>query len=161
MKELMNHLTENLLEQWSAGRLSAEEEQRLLAHAGACDYCAELLAAHLEQAPAEPPAYLTEEILEKSRSIEVRTARTIRQTSRQMRLFFYSLKVGLVLAASLFVLFVIPRDGSIRIRQESRLLETTQRTITEKLQDGGGRMSEFLEKLTGWSVFMDEEEQND
>ena len=158
---MKGHVNEKLLEQWAAGELSPAEEQSFLAHAGVCDYCAELLGEFLEQDLVEPPAYLKDEILEKSRSIEIRTARTIRQTSRQMRLFFYSLKVGLALAVSLFVLFVIPQDGNIKNRQEPHLLDTTKRTLTEKLQAGSDQVSEFLEEFAGWSVFVDEEEQND
>ena len=46
--------------------------------------------------------------MERSRQPDVRTARTIYETSKRMRLLVYSLKVGLAVAFSLFLLFFIP-----------------------------------------------------
>lgn len=162
MKERTGHLTEEDLAAWTSGMLSAGEEQQLLAHAGVCDYCAELLAAHLEPCLMEPPAYLAEEILEKSRRPEVRTARTIHQTSRQMRLFLYSLKVGFALAVSLLMLSVLPGAEQVNAGPQLYFQEDPRGSLTEKLRESGNRMNRLLDDLTDWQVFTEyKEEQND
>lgn len=162
MRELTGHLTGEMLETWISGTLSQEEEQKLLVHAGSCDYCAKLLADCLEQDLAEPPAYLQEEILEKSRSIEIQTARAIHQASKQMRLFYYSLKVGFALAVSLTMLFILPQSGWTNPRQVTCLQEETKKSITEKLKEGSDKIDFWLDGLAEWSIFAEyEEEQND
>ena len=49
---------------------------------------------------AEPPSYLYDEIVERSRKVDVQAAATVRKTSKKMKLLFYSLKVGFAVAAS-------------------------------------------------------------
>lgn len=162
MEKRTGHLTGKELEDWMAGRLSPEEERLLLAHAGTCDCCADLLGACLEQNLMEPPAYLQEEILEKSQSLEVRTARSIYHTSRQMRLFLYSLKVGFALAVSLMVLFMFPGPGKAAEEQRTCLTEDAQMSVTERLRDGGEKLNVLLDSLIGRPVFTEYEEgQND
>jgi len=162
MSEPIRHLTEEELAAWAAGTLPAAKAKELLMHTGTCDYCAERFAACLKQDLMEPPAYLREEILEKSRSMEVRTARTICQTSRQIRLFLYSLKVGLALAVSLLMLSAFPKAEGMEVRRETYFPGDPQKSITEKIKDGGDKMSALLENLAGWPTCMEyEEEQND
>ena len=162
MEKWMGHLTGKDLEDWTSGRLSPKDERQLLEHVGVCDHCADLLGACLEKDLLEPPAYLQEEILEKSRSIEFRTVRTIHQTSRQMRLFLYSLKVGFALAVSLMALFVFPGPERIAERPGTYFPANVQMTVTERLRDGGEKMNVLLDDLTSWLVFTEYEEgQND
>lgn len=162
MQEQKGHLTEEMLKAWMTGTLSQEEERKLLVHAGNCNYCAELLADCLEQDQVQPPVYLQEEILEKSRSAEIRTVRAIHRTSKQMRLFLYSLKVGFALAASLTVLFILPQSGWTKLQKEYCFQEETKKSITEKLKDGSDRIGFWLDSLAEWSIFAEyEEEQND
>ena len=56
---------------------------------------------------AEPPSYLYDEIVERSRKVDVQAAATVRKTSKKMKLLFYSLKVGFAVAASIFLLTMI------------------------------------------------------
>ena len=159
MTERTKHLTTEELAALTSGTLPAAEEAELFAHAGVCDYCAELLSAYVEQELLEPPAYLREEILEKSRRPDIQAARTIRRTSRQTRLFLYSLKVGFALAVSLLMLFVLPGAGSRSPDPELYFLENTHRSITEKLKEGSDKVDLLLDHLAGWSVFMEYEEE--
>lgn len=158
MEKISGHLSEEQLEAFMSGKVSAEEKGQMYTHIKTCDYCAELLAACLEEDLLSPPAYLQEEILEKSRSIEIQTVRTIRQTSRQTRLFFYSLKVGFALAVSLLLLFVFPQTESASVRQEMYFLEEKQNFVTEKIRAGSDKIDSFVDHVSGWQIFMDEEE---
>lgn len=158
MEKRTEHLTEKDVEDWMAGLLPPEKEQQLLTHARTCDHCAGLLGFCLEQHLMEPPAYLRDEILEKSQSLEIRTARTIHRTSGQIRLFLYSLKVGFALAVSLSMLFVLPLHGETEFQRRVLFPERTGQTITEKLQSGKGAIDTLMKALTDWTIFLDEEE---
>lgn len=158
MEKRTEHLTEKDVEDWMAGLLSPGKEQQLLTHAGTCDHCAGLLGFCLEQHLMEPPAYLRDEILEKSQSLEIRTARTIHRTSGQIRLFLYSLKVGFALAVSLSMLFVLPLHGETEFQRRVLFPERAGQTITEKLQSGKGAIDTLMKALTDWTIFLDEEE---
>ena len=162
MKEWTGHVTDEWLNAWILGTLSATEERRLFAHAGSCSHCADLLARYLEQDLMEPPSYLQEEILEKSKTVRIQTGKTMYQRSKQLRLFLYSLKVSFAVAVSLLMLFILPAEERTNIRIGAHFLEDAQETITEKLQDSNDKMSLLLENLTGRLLFVEyEEEQND
>lgn len=143
MREWTGHVTKEWLEAWNLQQLSETEEQMFLTHVGSCDHCAEQFAAYLEQDLIEPPAYLHEEILERSKSLEIQTARKVYQTSKQMRLFFYSLKVGVAVAVSLLLLFVSPVAEENTREINRAYLESTHITLTEKV-DG------VWQEFTGW-----------
>ena len=162
MRERESHLTGEDLDAWILGMLSAEKERELLAHVGACNHCAELLAAYLERDSVRPPAYLREEILEKSRSPQFQTVRTVRRVSGRMRLFLYSLKVGAALAVSLLMLFVLPGAKMPEADLHRYFLEHPQESVTEKLRESGGRLELLLDRLNVRPKFMEyEENQND
>ncbi len=54
----------------------------------------------------EPPRYLKEEILTRTRQLDVKAAVKLKETSRQVQLMVYSLKVGFAVVASIFLLTI-------------------------------------------------------
>ena len=158
MRELHGHVTEEWLNAWRDGLLNHEEEYAMLAHIGCCEYCADRLAQILEEDPIQPPAYLKEEILERSKSPDVQAARTVYQASRQMRLLLYSLKVGLAVATSLFLLFCTSRIDSELLRMEWKQTEPIHSSITEEWDEQSGKVSGYLQQFTERLFYMDEEE---
>ncbi len=160
MKEQSGHVTAEKLKAWTEGRLSAAEERQMLEHIGGCNYCAEQMAQFLEGDPAEPPAYLQEEIMERSRQPDVRTARTIYETSKHMRLLVYSLKVGLAVAFSLFLLFFMPELERMKALSGQSFTERSRLSITEKLEEKSSRVNSYFQDITG-RLFHMEEEYND
>jgi len=160
MKEQYCHVTAEKLKAWAAGQLSEAEERQMLEHIGGCDYCAEQMARFLEGDLAEPPAYLQEEIMERSRQPDVRTARTIYETSKRMRLLVYSLKVGLAVAFSLFLLFFIPELEGMKALPGQSFTGRPRLSITEKLEEKSSRVNSYFQDITG-RLFHIEEEYND
>lgn len=153
------HVTEEWLKNWMDGQLNESEEQEFFRHLGNCDYCAEQFADWLEQDMVEPPAYLQEEILERTRRPYIQTARNVYVFSKRMRLILYSLKVGLAVATSLFLLFGTSRlEGMSAILQE-RKSDMPQSVITETIDAGTSRMNTILENMTGWLHFIENEEE--
>lgn len=160
MRERPGHVTEEQIRAFTEGKLTKEEEQTFLIHVGSCDYCAEQFSGWLEQDLLEPPAYLQEEILERSRCADVRAVKTASGLSRNMRLFLYSLKVGLAVAASLYVLFFSSGIGGLEIpviRIEQEMSGSITETLDEKSEKANGRLRELTRSLFGTEY----EEEND
>lgn len=105
MTEEHTHISDEMWKKYAQGTLSTKEEEKLYTHVGCCTYCAERFANIVEtDFFAEPPSYLYDEIVERSRKVDVQAAATVRKTSKKMKLLFYSLKVGFAVAASIFLL---------------------------------------------------------
>lgn len=100
------HIAEETWIALKEGTISNEEFMQILEHTCDCTWCAEQLAAAMEQGNdcQEMPAYLPEQIQERVRQLDVRTFFTIRNTSRRIQLLLYSLKVGAGVACSILIL---------------------------------------------------------
>ena len=95
MTEEHTHISDEMWKKYAQGTLSTKEEEKLYTHVGCCTYCAERFANIVEtDFFAEPPSYLYDEIVERSRKVDVQAAATVRKTSKKMKLMFYSLKEG-------------------------------------------------------------------
>lgn len=99
----------------------------------------------------QAPVHMKQEILERSRRPDYQMAVQTRRISRNMQLFFYSLKVGTAVAAALIMLFMVPRElpqveQSVSVgsgwQQEER--------IGQKLNDGLGKVNQIFSKII-WS----------
>lgn len=109
--ELRNiHLTEHDFEAWEQGILSDTQTQSFLTHTANCPHCGDAwfayMSRHMEALP-EPPAYLAQEIIERVHQPDVVIAQKARRTSKRVQLFLYSLKVGVALAASIYMIFTM------------------------------------------------------
>lgn len=106
----MIHLTEADFEKWERGVLSPAQTEAFLSHTASCAYCGDAWLAHMSRTPEtliEPPAYLADEIMQRVRQPDVVIAQKAHTTSKRMRLFLYSLKVGMALAASIYTIFAM------------------------------------------------------
>ena len=104
------HLTENDFKQWEQGTLSPAQMESFLAHTADCLHCGDAWMAYMEQhseALDQPPAYLAEEIEERVHEPDVVIAQKAHTTSKRVQLLLYSLKVGVALAASIYMIFAI------------------------------------------------------
>ena len=109
--ELKNvHLTDRDFEAWEKGSLSDTQMEAFLTHTANCPHCGDAwfayMSRHTEALP-EPPAYLAQEITERVHQPDVVIAQKARTTSKKVQLFLYSLKVGVALAASIYMLFAM------------------------------------------------------
>ena len=108
---LQRHLTEEDFKKWDSGSMPPEEMEFFLSHTASCDTCCEYWMAFMEQSDPEtllePPAYLSEEILSRSKQPDLLIAREISRTSKKLQLLTYSLKVCTAVACSIIMLFSI------------------------------------------------------
>ena len=109
--ELKNiHLTEHDFEAWEKGILSGAQMEAFLTHTANCPHCGDAWFVHMsrqEETLVEPPAYLAEEITERVHQPDVVIAQKAHTTSKKVQLLLYSLKVGVALAASIYMLFAM------------------------------------------------------
>lgn len=109
--ELKNvHLTEHDFEAWEQGIFSDTQAQAFLAHTANCPHCGDAWFAYMSrrtEALPEPPAYLAQEIIERVHQPDMVIAQKARATSKRAQLLLYSLKVGVALAASIYMIFTI------------------------------------------------------
>ncbi len=101
----------------------------------------------------EPPAYLREEILQRTQQMDVQMAANVKERSRQMQLFLYSLKVGLAVMSSIFLLMLTnnvqglqPEDGRVWEREQEELGEELD--ITGILNQKSGEVSSLLNEIS-------------
>ena len=109
--ELKNiHLTDHDFEAWEQGVLSDTQMEAFLTHTANCPHCGDAwfayMSCHAEALP-EPPAYLAQEITERVHQPDVVIAQKAHTTSKKVQLLLYSLKVGVALAASIYMLFAM------------------------------------------------------
>lgn len=109
----------------------------------------------IRQAEAEglikAPAHMKQEILERSRRMDYQLAVTTRKASKQMQLFFYSLKVGAAVVAALFLLFMVPREIP---RAEPMTPEEAagqqEETLNRRLNNGMREINQMLNEMLEW-----------
>ena len=109
--ELKNiHLTERDFEAWEQGILSGIQAETFQTHTANCPHCGDAWFSYMsrhEEALVEPPTYLAEETTERVHQPDVVIAQKAHTTSKKVQLLLYSLKVGVALAASIYMLFAM------------------------------------------------------
>lgn len=129
MMTVKRHLTREDFIKWDAGLMTPEEMEAFLSHTAVCDTCAENWMSFMAQLEPEllpePPAYLTEEIIERSKQPDLLIARKVTRTSRQIRLLTYSLKVGTAVVLSIMMLFSINLAG-MKLASVSESMQTVE-----------------------------------
>ncbi len=104
------HLTEHDFEKWEQGVLTPAQTEHFLTHTANCPHCGDAWMAYMEhhsEALEQPPAYLAEEIGERVHEPDVVIAQKAHTMSRRVQLLLYSLKVGVALAASIYMVFAM------------------------------------------------------
>lgn len=103
-----------------------------------------------------PPRYLKEEIVQRTQQMGVQMSAHVREKSRQMQLFMYSLKVGVAVMTSIFLLMLTAnvqelQPGAVRewrTEQRQQRQEADSReeriSITDALNQKSGEISGFL-----------------
>jgi len=165
------HISRDLFCDWQEGKLGTPEETDFFNNIGACTFCAGQFANWMEegfldeeglalgQAPngslgkgtqlMEPPKYLKEEIISRIRQLDVQAAVKIKETSKQVQLMVYSLKVGLAVAASVFLLTVTADIQNMGFGQPQQPQAPTgnQQAVQEE-QKGQGAEGNLISRLS-------------
>ncbi len=181
-----SHITARQFCDWLAGEMPPDREAGFLGHIGSCTFCAHQFAGWMEAPPnppvsqagmapglsvkqegshgypmgqtalLEPPGYLTEESVQRTQHLGVPVGVHVRKKPRQMQLFLYSIKVGLAVTTSIFLLMLTAntqqaqpgaahewRAEQMQQRQEADSREG-RGSITDALNQKSGEVSGFL-----------------
>lgn len=114
------HLTETDFKQWEQGAYSPAQMEVFLTHTANCPHCGDAWMAYMEhhsEALEQPPAYLAEEIGERVHEPDVVIAQKAHTMSRRVQLLLYSLKVGVALAASIYMVFAMDAQTLDQVMQ--------------------------------------------
>ncbi len=159
------HIDKEMFCDWLAGRMNPQRESEFLGHIGKCTFCAQQFADWMEL-PHEPPRYLKEEITQRAHQVDVQVSVQVKEKSRQIQLFMYSLKVGLAVVTSIFLLMLTANfqdldAGAVREWRLVRMQEQSaeeQISITDTLSRKSGEVSSFLNEISNGLFRMDTEE---
>lgn len=192
------HISKDLFCDWQEGRMKQPEEERFLEHISVCTFCAEQFGNWMEEGIleitvpkepgsdneltsytecssqsehpllSEPPSYLKEEILHRTRQMDVQATLHLKETSQKMQLVLYSLKVGLAVMASIFLLMVTANVQDMdfetvrteQMQQREVREHDQQMDITDTLKQKSGEISTLLNNLSNglFRVGMPEDE---
>lgn len=147
------HITKEMFQNWQRGKMSSQEEEEFLSHTGICTFCAEQFGNWMEDDLLEPPAYLKEEIVKRTRQIDVQTVVKVKCTTKRMQLMLYSLKVGFAVVASIFLLTIttnFQNMKSVKLQSQQKQTESVEReeSITDKLNQGSSLVNDALNDMT-------------
>lgn len=145
MQEIIknSHISEEMWIALKQDTLDTDAFMQVLEHTGTCTWCAERLANVLEgeafmpETADLPPAYLSGQILDRVKQLDVQAQTVVKQTSRKFQLWLYSMKVGAAVAFSLLLLGVTANfremglpgqgiPGEKGYLEENRLTEETK-----------------------------------
>ncbi len=170
------HITKEQFCDWLAGEMPSDKEAEFLEHVGNCTFCAHQFADWMEAPPdlpvsqtktvqeismnqtglLNPPRYLKEEIMQRRQRAGVQMSVQVREKSRQMQLFMYSLKVGMAVMTSIFLLLLTADVQNLqpqtvrewRTEQMQQKQEADSReervSIADTLNQKSGEISGFL-----------------
>lgn len=164
-RERNPHIQKDEFCDWLAGKMHPQREHEFLGHIGKCTFCAQQFADWMEL-PQEPPRYLKEEITQRTHQVDVQVSVQVKEKSRQIQLFLYSLKVGLAVMTSIFLLMLTAnfRDFDTGAAREWRLERMQQQdaegqmSITDTLNQKSGEISSFLNEVSNGLFRMDTED---
>ena len=147
------HITKEQFDCWQHGAVDCSQEKAFLEHIGTCTFCAEQFGTWMEQGLMEPPAYLKVEITERTGQLDVQTVVKMKQTSKKVELVIYSLKVGLAVAASIFLLTVTTGVQKMNVeisQKQPDRVENVQKeeSITDRLNRGSNFITDALNGMS-------------
>lgn len=125
----MTHISKSDFHAFQHDFMNQKDKEEFLEHICSCDYCSDQFAVMMSEVEIEAPKNMKDNILRATRRPEVQLAIRVKETSKRMQLFIYSLKVGTATAAALLLLLLtmntsnfpgfenserIPKDVSIQ-----------------------------------------------
>lgn len=139
------HISKSDLLAFQHDRMNQTEKENLLEHICSCDYCAEQFAMIISEDVIPAPKDLKANILKASKSPEVQLAIKVRETSKRMQLFIYSLKVGTATVCSLLLLLFTMNYSKLPIKLS--LPEITSVQTSTDTNDNPSLTSKVLDKM--------------
>jgi hypothetical protein len=100
------HLSETDLRAFQNDTMNSKDRMSFLEHISSCTFCSDQFAACFSEELISAPRDMKENILKAVKRPETQLAVTVKETSKKMQLFIYSLKVGTATIAALLLLLL-------------------------------------------------------
>lgn len=148
------HVQKEQFEKLHRGVLTDGETKLLLQHCSECEYCTDRLTDSMAPSPLiKPPGGMKSQILEKAAQIDKHRDLPVIKSSKQLQLFFYSLKVAAAAVGTCAMLLSIHPDtaamqtglnGDIgKIEQLNSLIFKQKIQINEKIYEVKNKLGGF------------------
>lgn len=102
----MKHISEEAFLEFKRNTMNQKDMETFLEHIASCDYCAALFASCMSEELISAPIDLKANILRAAKRPDILLPVRVKQTTKRMQLFLYSLKVGTATAAALALLLL-------------------------------------------------------
>lgn len=100
----VTHMNKEDFLRFQQNLMNQTEKEAFLNHIGGCDYCADYFATLLSDDIILAPRNMKANILMATKRPDVVLAKKMKETSKRLQLFWYSLKVGTAMACALLLL---------------------------------------------------------
>lgn len=115
------HIDKDILKQFHAGTLDSKELIEVLEHINKCSFCAEQLMEIEENDLIKAPSYIKESINKRVQMPDMRLNNRIKETSKRMELFLYSLKTTAAVVGALMLLISISYINTSNVLNEKTI----------------------------------------
>jgi hypothetical protein len=127
------HIEEEDLKKYHQGLLEPEKLLDLLEHTKTCSYCADRLMNIEDKDIMKAPAYLKENLIKRTKMLDVKAEVQIKITSKKVQLLMYSLKTTAVLGA-LLLLFSVSNMKTTEYIENRNQMEATSNFSNQLLE---------------------------
>jgi hypothetical protein len=141
----MKHITGEDLYAFHHDTMNQKEREAFLEHVSSCSYCSNQFAASMSECLIKAPLDLKANILKATKLPEVQIAAKVKETSKRMQLFLYSLKVGTATVCALLLLLFTMNYSKIPIKLN--LPEITAVQMTTETKDNISLSSKMRDKI--------------
>jgi hypothetical protein len=100
------HISQEEFNAFQSNQLDVEQTEIFLTHICSCNFCSDQLANLMSEEIIPAPRDMKDNILKATKRPDVQLAKKARETSKQMQLFLYSLKVGTATIGALLLLLL-------------------------------------------------------
>jgi len=143
------HVSEEELRIFNQDRMTLKERRLFLEHVCSCNYCADQMVVMMEENLIQTPRDMKDNILRKTRRPEVQLPIKVKETSKGLQLFFYSLKVSTAtIGALLLLVMTFHMDTNWNQINNTSGNNTGNISLTEAIRAGVDSFNTGMEKIS-------------
>lgn len=128
--------------------MNAEEISSFLEHIAGCNYCSEQFAESMATNLITAPIDFKDNTLKATKRPEVQLTVKVKETSKRMQLFLYSLKVGTATIGALILLILTMNYSShfntIDSEKKDPIKDTTTISLTSKIRENVNQINSSI-----------------
>jgi hypothetical protein len=107
------HISKEEFLSFQNNSMNPSDMEKFLTHISSCDYCADQLTAYMAEDIIIAPRDMKDNILRGTKRPEIQLAIKVRETSKRVQLFIYSLKVCTVTACALLIMMFTMNSSTV------------------------------------------------